>query len=232
MFIENFSTFDKNDTSNQQLDELSIENDDDKDQEILDNVQEVVSGEFENDTEVHNDSEVHNDTEEQNEDQYEDANQNSNELKGYSDSDHAGDLSDRKSTSGFIFILSGCAISWRSNKQKTVAISSTEAEYIGLSDAAQEAIWLKKLINELGTNIEQVTICGDNLSSMQIVKNSHCHNRSKHIDVRYHFIKDHYTNGNISLQYIESEKLCADFLTKGVNKLKHYGCMKQINLTN
>lgn len=153
-------------------------------------------------------------------------------LTGYSDSDHAGDLSDRKSTSGFIFILSGCAISWRSNKQKTVAISSTEAEYIGLSDAAQEAIWLKKLINELGTNIEQVTICGDNLSSMQIVKNSHCHNRSKHIDVRYHFIKDHYTNGNISLQYIESEKLCADFLTKGVNKLKHYGCMKQINLTN
>ena len=153
-------------------------------------------------------------------------------LTGYSDSDHAGDLGDRKSTSGYIFILSGCTISWKSTKQCTVAISSTEAEYIALSQATQEAIWLKELLAQLGFPQDQITMCGDNLSSMQIVKNASTHNRSKHIDVRYHFIRDHYQKGTIGLQYIESESLCADLLTKGVNKVMHYKCMKLINLVN
>jgi hypothetical protein len=82
----------------------------------------------------------------------------------------------------------------------------------------------------LGFPQESVELNGDNISSMQIVKNSHTNNRSKHIDVRYHFIKDHYQNGNLNLKYIESEKLCADFLTKGVNKIKHFMCMSLINL--
>ena len=158
-------------------------------------------------------------------------NANSTVLTGYSDSDHAGDLGDRKSTSGFIFMLGGCTVSWKCTKQKTVAISSTEAEYIGLSEATQEAIWFKEVLSELKAPQKQITMCGDNLSSMHIVKNAYSHNRSKHIDVRFHFIRDHYQNGNISLQYVESENLCADFLTKGVNKIKHYKCMKQINLS-
>ena len=73
-------------------------------------------------------------------------------LTGYSDSDHAGDLGDRKSTSGYIFMLNKCTISWKSTKQKTVAISSTEAEYISLSEATQEVLWLKALLYELGSN--------------------------------------------------------------------------------
>ena len=93
-------------------------------------------------------------------------NQNTTILTGYSDSDHAGDLGDRKSTSGFLFILSGCTISWKSVKQSTVAISSSEAEYIALSQATQEAIWFKALLKELGFPQEQITICGDNISSM------------------------------------------------------------------
>ncbi len=148
-------------------------------------------------------------------------NSNNTILTGYSDSDHAGDLGDRKSTSGFIFMLSKSAVSWKSTKQATVAISSTEAEYIALSQASTEAIWLKELLNELGYPQKQITLCGDNLSSMQIVKNPESHNRTKHIDVRFHFIRDHYEKGNIGLQFIESEKLCADFLTKGVNRVKH-----------
>lgn len=143
-------------------------------------------------------------------------------ITGYSDSDHAGDLGDRKSTSGFVFMLSGCAISWKSQEQKTVSISSTEAEYVSLSQATQEAIWLKELMAELGFKQDQILMCGDNISKMHIVKNLNSHNRSKHIDVRYHFIRDHYQSGNLSLQYIESDNLCADFLTKGVCKVKHY----------
>ena len=107
---------------------------------------------------------------------------------GYSDSDHAGDLGDRKSTSGFIFILSGCTISWRSMKQRTVAISCTEAEYILMSYATQEALWLKTILSELGVNLKQITICNDSTSSIQIIKNPTSHHRAKHIDVRYHFI--------------------------------------------
>ena len=82
------------------------------------------------------------------------------------------DLCDRKSTSGLMFMLSGCAISWKSTKQKTVSISSTEAEYVALSQATQEAIWLKETIYELGIAQDQIVLSGDNLSCIQLVKNS------------------------------------------------------------
>ena len=153
-------------------------------------------------------------------------------LTGYTDSDHAGDLGDRKSTGGFAFILSGCTISWRSMKQKTIAISSTEAENVAMSEATTEAIWLKAILSELSIDIGTITMCNDNQSSMHIIRNPSSHNRSKHIDVRFHFIRDHYQNGTISLKYIESEKLCADFLTKGVHQVKHAQCMKQLNILN
>ena len=105
-------------------------------------------------------------------------------------------------------------------------MSSTEAKYISLSQATKEAIWL----SELGFSQDHSEMCEDSLSSMQIVKNSQSYNRSKHIDVRYHFIRDHYNCGTITLEYIKSEDLFADFLTKGVDKIKHYKCMKSINL--
>ena len=111
-------------------------------------------------------------------------------------------------------------------------MSSTESEYVSLSQATQKAIRLKELLSELGFSQDNIEMCGDNLSSMQIVKNSQSHNRFKHIDVHYHFIRDHYNSGTITLQYIKSEDLCADFLTKGVDKIKHYKCMKSINLIN
>ncbi len=91
---------------------------------------------------------------------------------------------------------------------------------------------MKELLDQLGVPQREVTMCGDNLSSMQIVKNTISHKRSKHIDVRFHFIRDHYHKRNISLQYIKSEDLCADFLTKGVDKIKHHKCMKLINMKN
>ena len=129
-------------------------------------------------------------------------------------------------------MLSGCTIHWRSIKQKTVAISSTEAEYIAMSEATAEAIWLKSILGELGMPQQTVLMCGDNVLSMHIIKNPVSHHRCKHIDVRYHFIRDHFQNGNITLKYIESCKLCADFMTKGLNRIKHFECMKSINLIN
>jgi hypothetical protein len=152
-------------------------------------------------------------------------------LTGYSDSDHAGDTDDRKSTSGYVFVIGQCCVSWRSVKQKTVSISSTEAEYIALSTCAQEALWLRLLLRELGHAQTTTVIFNDNLSSHQIVKGS-TSARSKHIDVRHHFIRDHVAKKELAVNYMSTHDLPADVLTKALNKEKHESCVKQFNLIN
>jgi hypothetical protein len=154
---------------------------------------------------------------------------NNVKLIGYSDSDHAGDKSDRKSTSGYIYMLGSCTVSWKSQKQQIVALSSTESEYIGLATAIQEALWMRSLLKELGFAQSKTIVFGDNQSSMAIAKGGQT-NRSKHIDIKYHFIRNHLVNKEIELKYMESEKLCADFLTKGLNKIKFHNCSNFINL--
>ena len=113
------------------------------------------------------------------------------ELVGYSDADWAGDLNDRKSTSGYVFMLGGAAISWKSCKQGCVALSTAEAEYMALASAAQEALWMTRLINEFrvfeASIMPPVKIYEDNQSGICIAKNQQQHGRSKHIDIKYHF---------------------------------------------
>ncbi len=101
-----------------------------------------------------------------------------------------------------------------------------------MSEATQEALWLKTILSELGMPQKHFSMCGDNLSCMQIIKNPTSHHWSKHIDVRYHFIRDHFQRGDINLQCIESNMLCADFMTKGVDRIKHYRAIEAINLIN
>lgn len=155
--------------------------------------------------------------------------QGSVSLTGYSDSDHAGDPEDRKSTSGFVFMLGNCCVSWKSSKQSTVSISSTEAEYIALATCAQEALWLRLLLRELGRPQRITTIYNDNLSSHQIAKGS-TSSRSKHIEVRHHFIRDHINKRELDIAYMSTNDLPADAFTKAVNKTKHQECRTRINL--
>uniref|UniRef100_H3H925 Integrase catalytic domain-containing protein n=1 Tax=Phytophthora ramorum TaxID=164328 RepID=H3H925_PHYRM len=110
-------------------------------------------------------------------------------MCGYSDADWAGDTKSRRSTSGYAFMMNGGCISWRSKKQRTVALSSTEAEYMALSEATQEAVWLKVFLCELGemASDEAVKIYEDNQGSIALAKNPQFHKRTKHIDIRYHF---------------------------------------------
>ena len=150
-------------------------------------------------------------------------------LTGYSDSDHAGDHEDRKSTSGYVFMMGDCCISWKSTKQSTVSISSTEAEYIALSTCAQEALWLRLLLKELGRPQRTTIIYNDNLSSHQIAKGS-TSARSKHIEVRHHFIRDHVNKRELDISYMPTNDLPADAFTKAVNKNKLQGCRTHINL--
>ena len=142
----------------------------------------------------------------------------SNKLIGYSDADWGGDVNDRKSTSGYIFKLNGGAVSWRSKKQSCVASSTAEAEYIALLTAVQESPWLNQLISELTTSQnQQITILEDNQSTIAMTHNPQFHGRSKHIDIKYHFVRDHVNNGNIKLKYCPSGDMTADMLMKGLS---------------
>ena len=138
-------------------------------------------------------------------------------ITGYSDADWAGDVGDRKSTSGYVFLLGGAAISWKSSKQTCVALSTTEAEYIALSAAAQEAVWLQKLTSDLlNESVREISILEDNQSAICLAKNPQVHGRTKHIDIKYHFIRDMVDTGRIKLTYCASEDMIADMLTKGL----------------
>ena len=139
-------------------------------------------------------------------------------VVGYSDADFAGDHSDRKSTSGYCFMYGNAAISWRSTKQTCCALSTAEAEYVALSTCAQEAIWLQKLFGDLRIpNVNPMLINEDNQSAICLSKNNVGHGRAKHIQIKYHFIKDMVANGSILLQYCPSADMLADIFTKGLS---------------
>jgi hypothetical protein len=124
-------------------------------------------------------------------------------LQGYTDSDWAGSATDRKSTSGCCFSLGSTMISWFSRKQTFVALSSAEAEYMAASTASCEAIWLRKLLAGLfDQELDPTVIYCDNQSCIKLSENPVFHDRSKHIEIRYHFIRDKIQKGAVKLQYI------------------------------
>ena len=145
----------------------------------------------------------------------------SKEIIGFSDADWGGDKNDYKSTSGFLFQLGGTTITWQSKKQTCVALSTAEAEYIALAGAAQEAVWLKHLYQELAdTPNKPVLINEDNQAAIAISKNPQYHGRVKHIDIKYHFIREQVHNRNIELEYCCTSEMIADMLTKGLGKVQ------------
>jgi len=138
------------------------------------------------------------------------------ELIGYTDADWAGDLDDRHSTTGNIFVMGGGPISWLSKKQAIVALSTAEAEYIALSYATQEVVWLRKLLitDLMSASKEPTVMMEDNQGAISIAKNPVAHARTKHIDIRYHFIREAVQNGTVDLCFCPSENMIADLLTK------------------
>ena len=145
--------------------------------------------------------------------------------KGFCDSDWGGS-SDRRSTSGYVFMLNGGAISWASRKQPTVALSSTEAEYIALTQATKEVLWLRSLFYEIGApkHAQEISqISSDNQGAIALAKNPGFHARSKHIDIQYHFIREHTDTdtGTITLEYCPTDEMTADILTKGLPRARY-----------
>jgi hypothetical protein len=137
------------------------------------------------------------------------------ELVGWSDSDYAGDLNDRKSTTGFVFMLGDSAISWSSKKQPIVTLSTTEAEFVATSACACQCVWLRYVLNhmKIGSNDRTVIKC-DNSSSIKLSINPIMHGRCKHIDVRFHYLRDLVKDEVIMLEYCKTQDQVADLMTK------------------
>ncbi len=138
-------------------------------------------------------------------------------LSGYTDADWASQAH-RHSISSYAFLYNGGAISWRSNKQPIIALTSTEAEYIATSDSSQELIWLRSLLSELSFPITRPTLlCCDNKSALDLAANPDMfHARTKHIDIRYHFIRELVANRTVVLEYCPTNEMAADLLTKAL----------------
>lgn len=156
-------------------------------------------------------------------------------LTGYSDSDWAGDHDTRRSSAGYVFNIGSGAISWSSKRQATVALSSCEAEYIGQTQGFKEAIWLKALLKQLDLSdtydaLKAVVIYCDNQRAIALAKNPEFHGRSKHIDLRQHWIREKVAAGDIEMSYIATDKQVADGLTKPLPKDKSYAFRKALGL--
>lgn len=140
-------------------------------------------------------------------------------LVGYSDSDWAGDKDDGRSTTGFIFFLGNNAFTWSSKKQPIVTLSSCEAEYVAATSCVCHAIWLRSMLKELHMEQEDATeIYVDNKSAIDLAKNPVYHDRSKHINTRYHFIRECIARKDVQVIHTRSENQVADILTKPINE--------------
>lgn len=154
------------------------------------------------------------------------------DLRGYVDADWGGAL-DRKSFTGLIFKLGQNLVSWESRKQATVSLSSTEAEYVGLSQASKEALYLRSLLGSLTTvESKAAVVFNDNQSAHKIAANKMMHNRTKHIDIKYHFIRECVLTNKVEIKYMSTDKMIADILTKNVHAPKLRQFLSDLSLTN
>jgi hypothetical protein len=144
------------------------------------------------------------------------------QLKCYCDSDWAGDMVKRRSTSGFVFLLAEGPILWKSSIQRVQAQSSCEAEYIAAAHCAKQAIWLRQLLREIGCDQLKATIIKcDNQGAIRVALNTDgVHERSKHIDLKHHFVRDRVEDGTLILEYVPTELQVADVITKALSRGK------------
>jgi transposase InsO family protein len=163
-------------------------------------------------------------------------------ITAYTDSDWGGDIEDRKSTTGFVVTVYGCAVTWQSKKQATVALSTAEAEYMAISSVLQEVRWLHQLLEEIGLRPSRLTsesssdspsivspsvIFTDNRAAKSLCEaEGTLHSRTKHIDIRHHYIRDGIRSGEVIVQWCQSSDQIADILTKGLDR----GTFKQLRV--
>ena len=155
-------------------------------------------------------------------------------LVCYVDSDWAGDVDARKSTTGYVLTLAKGAVCWSSKRQSTTALSSTEAEYIAISSAVREVIFLPRLLDELKLpqakryatspqrlELKPIVVCNDNKGALRLTEETAVRPRTKHIEVRYHYAREQQSRGLIHVKYLPTDDMPADGLTKPLDKVKY-----------
>lgn len=151
-------------------------------------------------------------------------------LEGFADADWGNDADDRRSYTGYFFKLANAAVIWSSRKQKSITLSSTEAEYVSLSEAAKEVMHFKKFLEEVLGHQEELIIFNNNQGAGQMTKNPINHGRAKHIDIKYHHIREVVDAEVIKIEYKPTEKMPADVLTKALASTKHKKCTRKMGL--
>ena len=142
---------------------------------------------------------------------------NPGDIVGFTDADYAGDVTTRRSVSGFIFLLNGGPVSWTSKQQSCVSLSTTESEFVAACESSKEAVWLLRLIEEIEKKKRgPMSLFCDNQSAIKLVRNPEFHQRTKHIDVKYNFIREQQERGRIDVKYIATEEQMADIFTKSL----------------
>jgi len=155
------------------------------------------------------------------------------DIRLYTDSDYAGDRDTYRSTSGYVTFVAGGPVSWQSKRQSVVAQSSTEAEYIAMSESAKEGAWIRYLLEGLeykGQDLDPITLYGDNQGALSLAENPTFHRGSKHIAVRYHLIRQEVEEGRLQLAYIPTDCMPADGLTKVLKSPAHARFIRLLTL--
>jgi hypothetical protein len=145
-------------------------------------------------------------------------------LEGFADADGSM-MEDRRAISGYAFIINGGAVSWSAKRQEIVSLSTTESEYVAITYAAKEALWLRSLISQIfGITLSSTILFSDNQSAIALAKEHQYHARTKHIDIRFHFIRWVVEEGKLRIIYCPTDDMVADTLTKALPsaKVKHF----------
>ncbi|KAJ9545264.1 hypothetical protein OSB04_024971 [Centaurea solstitialis] len=154
------------------------------------------------------------------------------DLTAYSDSDFAGCKIDRKSTTGGCHLLGGKLVSWTSKKQNSVSTSTTEAEYVAAGICCAQVLWLRNQLQDYDIQLSKIPIFCDNTSAIAIANNPVLHSKTKHIEVRYHFIRDHVMNGDIELHFVPTEYQLADLFTKPLDVTRFNMLISELGMLN
>ncbi|GJR37376.1 retrovirus-related pol polyprotein from transposon TNT 1-94 [Tanacetum coccineum] len=152
------------------------------------------------------------------------------DVTGFVNSDYAKDPDKGRSITGYAFLVHGCVVSWKAALQHVVALSTTEAEYMALTEAVKEAIWLRGLLEELGIELNTVAVNCDNQGAIHLSRNHVFHERTKHINVRYHFIREVLEAKTVKVLKVGTEHNAMDALTKVVPGLKLQHCLDLLNV--
>jgi hypothetical protein len=152
------------------------------------------------------------------------------DLIGYSDSDYAGCKVDRKSTSGTCQFLGRSLVSWSSKKQTYVALSTAEAEYVVAGQCCSQLLWMRQTLRDFGYNLNKVPLLCDNESAIRMADNPVEHSRTKHIDIRHHFLRDHQQKGDIKVYHISIENQLADIFTKPLDEKTFCRLRSELNV--